>query len=92
VRFEVYCYNKEATFIIRDEGIGIPEKDMPHIYNAFFRASNVGHTMGNGLGLNIAKSCIEAHRGEIAIESEEDKGSSCTVIIPISWNNQAAEK
>jgi len=63
-------------FEVDDEGPGIPEDDLPHIFKDFYRASNVGETTGAGLGLSIAKKIIEAHRGEILIKnlSEIKKG------------------
>jgi len=84
VHFEVTCNANVATFVVKDQGIGIPEKDLKNLFNTFYRASNVGSISGYGLGLNIAKRCVEAHKGDIFVQSEENKGTTFTVKIPIS--------
>ena len=71
---------------VDDTGIGIPADDMPHIFDDFFRASNVD-MKGTGLGLSIAKRIVEAHGGTIWFESpcpETDRGSRFTFTLPIS--------
>lgn len=76
---------KEIEFSIRDSGVGIPEEEKGRIFNKFFRAANVVkmETEGTGLGLFIMKNIIEAHRGSVWFESEEDKGSSFYFTLPI---------
>jgi PAS domain S-box-containing protein len=73
-----------ATFVIRDEGIGIPEDDQKHMFDRFFRASNAGNVQGTGLGLNIVKRYAELLSGSISFESEYGEGSSFTVWVPLS--------
>ena len=58
-----------TTFIVKDDGIGIPEKDQKNIFKRYFRAGNVIHTQGTGIGLNIVKSHLENLEGSIAFES-----------------------
>jgi signal transduction histidine kinase len=70
---------------VTDEGIGIPPQDQEHIFDDFFRASNAEEVSGAGLGLSITKKIIDAHEGEISVESpyEPDKsGTRFTVRIP----------
>ena len=71
---------------VEDEGPGIPEEDLNHIFKDFFRASNVGDAPGSGLGLSIAKKIIDAHNGQITIENfTKDKhklGTRFSVIVP----------
>lgn len=72
---------------IRDEGIGIPTEEQAHIFDDFYRASNVAEISGAGLGLSIAKKIVDAHEGRIEIESpyEDDKpGTKFTIFIPRS--------
>jgi PAS domain S-box-containing protein len=69
-------------FEIRDYGRGIPETDIPHIFERFFRSSNVDEIAGTGLGLAIAKNLIEAHHGDIFLESELNKGTTFFVFLP----------
>ncbi|GAA4836836.1 hypothetical protein GCM10023331_22560 [Algivirga pacifica] len=72
-----------AIIQVQDYGVGIPTKDMEQLYHPFFRATNVQHTKGSGLGLSIAKSLIELHKGKIHIESSTDIGTIVTLEFPI---------
>jgi signal transduction histidine kinase len=74
-----------AVFSITDHGIGIPDADLPSLFEAFHRGSNVGDLPGTGLGLVITKRCIDLHRGSIHVKSSPDHGSTFTVRIP-AWN------
>jgi PAS domain S-box-containing protein len=71
------------TISVRDEGIGIPADDKKHMFDRFFRASNVTNIQGTGLGLNIVKRYINLLEGTITFESEYGKGSTFTISIPI---------
>ncbi|MBN7815216.1 hybrid sensor histidine kinase/response regulator [Algoriphagus pacificus] len=70
-----------ATF--SDKGIGIPKKEQSQLFDRFFRAHNVGIIEGSGLGLSIVKKCVEVLGGEITFESEENKGTTFYVSIPV---------
>ena len=74
---------KNVLVKIIDDGIGIPQKDQPHIFDSFFRASNVGQIYGNGLGLVLAKNIFDLHGAKLSISSIENKGTTVTVEIPI---------
>jgi PAS domain S-box-containing protein len=67
---------------ISDTGIGISEKVLPRIFERFYRQDVAGKTRGIGLGLPIAKTIIERHKGRIEVESEEGKGSIFRIILP----------
>ena len=71
------------VFQVRDHGIGIAEEDRGKIYEPFYRGQNVENIIGTGLGLAVVKKCVELHRGEIALDSQVDKGTSFTVKLPI---------
>jgi two-component system, OmpR family, sensor histidine kinase BaeS len=76
--------NKEMVVIdIKDTGVGIPEQDIPRIWDRFYRVdkSRTRKTGGSGLGLFLVKSIVEAHRGEIIADSQEDKGSTFTIYL-----------
>ncbi len=73
----------DAIFQVRDNGIGIPEEDMPQLFEAFFRCGNVGEIPGTGLGLVIVKRCVELHGGSLAIESKPGAGTTFTVRLPV---------
>jgi signal transduction histidine kinase len=73
-------------FEIEDRGPGIPDDEIPLIFEDFYRASNVGETTGAGLGLSIAKKIIDAHHGEIIVtnllDAENINGTRFIVKIP----------
>jgi two-component system, LuxR family, sensor kinase FixL len=68
---------------VTDQGIGIPEEDKPYIFSRFFRAHNAGNIQGTGLGLNIVKKYLDLLHGNIVFTSEQHKGTTFTVYIPI---------
>jgi signal transduction histidine kinase len=68
---------------VTDNGPGIPPKDQAHIFDKFYRASNVSSKSGSGLGLAIVKSIVEAHQGRVWVESVVGKGSSFFVVLPV---------
>ena len=82
-----FSYNVDqthVTFIISDQGIGIPEEDLEHLFSAFHRGKNVGILPGTGLGLSIVKNCIDVHNGSISVKSQLNIGTEFTVTLPIS--------
>lgn len=76
------CQNEWVILQVRDQGIGIPPESQPHLFETFYRSKNVGEIKGNGLGLAVVKRCVELHRGTIALESEEGRGTTVTVKLP----------
>lgn len=66
---------------VRDQGVGIPEEDLPYIFDRFFRAGNSGNVQGTGLGLNIVKKYIELMMGKIEIESKINEGTTVRVML-----------
>lgn len=75
--------NETTTiFKIKDNGIGIPEKDQKNIFNRYFRAENALLMQGTGIGLNIVKDHLENLNGSIIFESTEHKGSTFTIELP----------
>jgi signal transduction histidine kinase len=71
-------------FKVSDSGIGIPATDLPKLYQAFHRAANVGNRPGTGIGLAIVKQFVDLHRGTIRFESQEGKGTTVWVHLPIA--------
>ncbi len=75
-----------VTVSIKDNGIGIPEADLPRIFERFYRVDK-GRTResgGTGLGLSIVKHIIERHGGSIRVQSVPQKGSTFTITLPLS--------
>ena len=76
---------KSAVLVVRDEGVGIPQDDLPHVFDRFLRGANVvGRFAGTGLGLASARELVELHGGTISVESEEGKGSTFVVRLPLT--------
>jgi len=84
VRLGLRCDASQVVLEVRDEGLGIPADDQANLFKSFHRGANVGGISGTGLGLTIVKRCVELHRGEVAFESEEGKGTIFTVRLPIA--------
>ena len=68
---------------VKDEGIGISEEDQRHLFDEFYRGLNVTKIEGTGLGLSIVKQFVELHDGAINVESEVNKGTTFTIILPL---------
>ncbi len=79
------CRNGQYTHVeVRDTGLGIPDEDLPYIFDRYRRVSKHRNmAMGTGLGLAIVKSLVDAHGGEIQVQSQEGVGSTFTVKIPV---------
>ena len=74
---------KELKLTVKDEGIGIPEKALPHVFDRFYRAKNALAVQGTGIGLNIVKRHLDRLQGVIAIESTLNKGTTVRVGLPL---------
>lgn len=81
--FQAKICNEEVLLIIRDEGIGIPEKDLPNLFERFYRAQDSRTGEGTGLGLSIAKWIIEQHSGRVTVSSELGQGSEFIIYFPV---------
>lgn len=77
-------HEQQAIIIVKDTGIGISDEDLPHVFDRFYRADKAATTRGFGLGLSIARSIIQNHRGTIRISSELDKGTVLEIRLPMS--------
>ena len=73
-----------VSYIVQDEGIGMTESDVSHIFERFYRSdvARNSESGGSGLGLSIAKWIVDAHRGSIDVLSREDFGTRFTVHFP----------
>ena len=76
---------RELLVSVTDQGVGIPEKDLPRVFERKFHAEprQIPGVGGVGLGLSICKGIVEAHGGRIWIESEEGKGTKCFFTLPL---------
>jgi len=84
--------SKQNNFIrvdVQDQGIGIPEKDLPRIFERFYRVDKARSKElgGTGLGLAIVKHIVQTHGGDVFVKSIEGHGSTFSFTIPIKNNN-----
>ena len=84
IRFELAYELNSLIIAVSDQGIGIPERDQPHLFEPFHRAKNARNIAGTGLGLAITKKAVETHGGEITFESTHNQGTCFTIRIPQS--------
>jgi signal transduction histidine kinase len=76
--------NNEILMLFKDQGIGIPESELPFIYDPFFRASNTSAYDGYGIGLPLTQNIIKIHKGELLINSVLNKGVTVQIKLPIA--------
>jgi len=70
---------------VADTGAGISKEDVPHVFDRFYRGDRSRTSQGNGLGLSLARSFVQAHRGKISVESSLGSGTTVTVLLPQSF-------
>ncbi|MEJ2233503.1 MAG: ATP-binding protein [Syntrophobacterales bacterium] len=80
---------KQVEILIKDSGCGIPEENLPHIFDPFFSTKEVGY--GTGLGLSVAHGIIEQHKGTLSVESRVGEGSVFTIRLPLRQLNRLGE-
>lgn len=76
---------RDAVLEIADTGVGIPEADLPHVFDRFYRVDKARsrETGGTGLGLSIVKQIVRLHAGTVTVASEYGKGTTFTVQLPV---------
>jgi two-component system NtrC family sensor kinase len=84
VSISMRAEDEQIIIQVTDNGPGIPAKDQAHIFDKFYRGSNISSHAGSGLGLAIVKSIVEAHQGRMWVESIVGKGSTFFIILPVT--------
>jgi len=84
IAIAVKVMDDKAVISVADKGIGISKEDQEHLFSSFFRAANATNIQGTGLGLHIVKRYVDLLGGEVALQSELNKGTTITFSIPIN--------
>jgi two-component system phosphate regulon sensor histidine kinase PhoR len=84
IRVRAFPRSGMVVFLVQDTGVGIPADVLPRIFERFYKADRARSGSGTGLGLAIARHLVEAHGGQIWVESIEGKGSTFSFSIPIA--------
>jgi signal transduction histidine kinase len=83
VRISAASGPNAVSFVVEDDGPGIPADDLPHVFDRFWQAAKTARG-GTGLGLTIAKAMVEAHGGRIAVESKPGVGTRFRFTVPVA--------
>ncbi len=89
VELRVKSNASHVTIMVEDHGIGIPKQDLTHLFERYFRGSNVAGVIGTGIGLYLVKTVVDLHGGVVCVESDEGRGSRFTVTMPLTPANPA---
>lgn len=82
IKITVYAYEMFACVSVADQGIGIPEEELPRIFGRFYRGQNVREQNGVGIGLYLCRQIIEGQGGYITVESTVNQGSIFKIFLP----------
>jgi len=85
VNVEAKTIGEMMHIIIKDDGIGIPKEQLPHLYDKFYQVDGSTKRLysGTGLGLALTKKLVSLHDGHMWVESEQGKGTTVHVMLPI---------
>lgn len=86
IRIIIFKENNYVKITIEDTGIGIPEKDLPLIFDRFYKVDSARTSEGSGIGLSIVKWIIDSHKGSIEVKSIVGKGTLFDIKLPINTN------
>lgn len=84
---------REVRILVEDRGLGIPPVDLPHVFEPFYRGTEAQSQQihGNGLGLSIVRSIVEAHGGQVTVTSTPGKGSAFAIHLPAAQDEAAPD-
>lgn len=87
VRIQLKRGADHACLVVQDDGAGVTEEEMPHIFDRFFRGTVSRTTPGSGLGLAITRTIVEAHRGSVSLVSGAGQGTTVTILLPLAMRS-----
>ena len=91
IRVQVEQRDAEVALSVSDQGIGVPEAIIPELFRPFYRARNVDPGVsGLGIGLYVVKELVTLHDGSIQVDSREGQGSTFTVLLPLSQQQEGS--
>lgn len=82
VQIQVNCTAQAFYLHVHDAGIGIPDDEIDHVFESFYRASNTDNIQGVGLGLALVKKCLDLLSGEITLKSSLNQGTTASIQVP----------
>ncbi len=85
IDIDYFVDGESLNITIGDNGIGINQSDLPHIFEKFYRGKEV-RANGMGLGLSYVEMLVNAHRGSITVQSQVDKGTKFTIKLPLLYD------
>lgn len=84
VKVSIGTTDNEVIIVVKDQGIGIPEREIDFIYDPFFRASNTKSYEGYGIGLPLTRNIIRQHKGTLVVSSVENEGTTVRLSFPLA--------
>jgi two-component system phosphate regulon sensor histidine kinase PhoR len=94
IRIETRNVDHMVEIMVSDNGIGIPSREYMHIFEKYYRIStgDMHNTKGFGIGLYYVKTVIKAHHGKITVKSENRKGSTFLITLPVFLSNNEKKR
>ena len=89
IEIQGWLEESEVALVVIDQGIGIPEADLPNVFDKFFRTSRSHGIGGIGLGLSISKGIVEAHGGRVWAENRPSGGAMIGLALPVETTQPA---
>jgi two-component system phosphate regulon sensor histidine kinase PhoR len=81
----------DAELVVQDNGIGIPQQAIPHLFEKFYRVDDPQLRVGGtGIGLYLVRQVVDAHRGRISVESQPQRGTAFHITLPLAGRSQSA--
>jgi signal transduction histidine kinase len=83
-RIDIKAYQRQEQIVIgvKDSGVGIPQEELPKVWDRLYRGDQSRSEKGLGLGLSLVKAIVRAHKGRVEVLSKPGKGSTFTIYLP----------